>query len=482
VEQIFDIERVPPHDLEAEMAVLGSILLDPESDHLSAVARILDNDALYSRRHQLIYGAMIACRERGDPPDPLLVAEELARASQLDDVGGRDYLIELAETVVTPAHVTHYARLVAQKAVSRRLLPEVEDLRQAVGSNGRDPRDLLREAAERFRGLVEDYATIDVLPEPQTAEQIIASEEVETPWLAEGFLPARSVTMIVGKPKVGKSTLVYHLLACLERGVDFLGRPTEATRALVLAEESVSTIKEKVERFGIRHAAFYTRAELGLHLPWSELIEAARRKAKEIGATLLVIDPLATWARLGPDAEKDAGHATVAMTPLLEAAGDGLSVLVIHHAAKGDRTEGDAVRGSSAFLANVDALLELRRSNPKDVADPKRKITTLGRLAGLGTDLVVELAGPGFAVVGSVRDAVVREFHDRVVETMQGAPPEGLTRPEIKKLTKGRGEYVEAAITRMFTDGEIVVVSGTGKRGDPNRYQLANLLPEGTGI
>lgn len=421
-----DIERVPPHDLEAEMAVLGSILLDPEGNYLPAVLRVLDNDALYSRRHQLIYGAMIACGERGDPPEALLVAEELARAGQLDDAGGREYLIELTETVVTPAHAAHYGRLVAQKAVARRLIQELEEARQAAWANGQDPRDLLRKITDRFAGLVEECATVDILPEPQTAEQILASEEVLTPWLAEGFVPARSVTMVVGKPKVGKSTLVYHLLACLERGASFLGKPTTATKALVLAEESLPTIKEKVQRFGIRKAAFYTRAELGLHLPWSELIEAARRKAKEIGATLLVVDPLATWARLGPDAEKDAGHATAAMLTLLEAAGDGLSVLVIHHASKGGRAEGDAVRGSSAFLANVDALLELRRSHPKDVADPKRKITTLGRLEGLGTDLVVELAGPSFAVVGSVRDAAIQDFRERVVETMHSAPPEAL--------------------------------------------------------
>ena len=103
-------------------------------------------------------------------------------------------------------------------------------------------------------------------------------------------------------------------------------------------------------------------------------------------------------------------------------------------------------------------------------------------MEGLGADLVVELAGPGFAVVGSVRDAAIKDFRERVVETMRSAPPEGLTRPEIKKLTTGRGEYVEAAVTRLFNDGEIVVVSGTGKRGDPNRYQLAILLPEGKGI
>jgi replicative DNA helicase len=110
----------PPQNIEAEQAVLGSILLN--RDAIIAVAAWLRPDYFYLQRHAQIYAAMLACYNRRVPPDTRTVADELRRNSQLDLVGGIVYLGQIIDSVPTSYHVEYYARIVERTALLRKLI------------------------------------------------------------------------------------------------------------------------------------------------------------------------------------------------------------------------------------------------------------------------------------------------------------------------------------------------------------------------
>jgi replicative DNA helicase len=112
---------IPPHSLEAEQSVLGSILLD--SDVMDEVEGLLPSpEAFYAEAHRKIYAAMQALRSQGRPVDLVTLSEELSRRGQLEEVGGTAYLLQLSEATPTAAYAEHYARIVAEKWTLRRLI------------------------------------------------------------------------------------------------------------------------------------------------------------------------------------------------------------------------------------------------------------------------------------------------------------------------------------------------------------------------
>jgi len=128
----------------------------------------------------------------------------------------------------------------------------------------------------------------------RTPDQLLAYTPSDTPWLWRGFLAKQTVTLLAGRPKVGKSTLTFALLAALERGEPFLGQATIPTKAVVLTEERAATLAAKLRKYPLTSCEFLLRDEC--RLPWPLVVEAAVQRAKETGAELLVVDTVAAWA------------------------------------------------------------------------------------------------------------------------------------------------------------------------------------------
>lgn len=111
---------LPPHSLEAEQAVLGALLFDPESMH--RIIEILEADDFYRGPHHMIYQAMVDLYEKTEPIDIITVSEMLNDHDQLDAAGGRPYLMDLTMNVATSANITHYANIIKQKSILRRII------------------------------------------------------------------------------------------------------------------------------------------------------------------------------------------------------------------------------------------------------------------------------------------------------------------------------------------------------------------------
>ena len=123
IERLFSdgpVERLPPHNVEAEEALLGSVLLD--RDVVSRVASLLQPRDFYRERNGLVYQAMLDLYDRHEPVDYLTLTSELDRRGQIEEAGGPIFLAGLLGVVPTPVHAEHYAQIVADSAFMRRLI------------------------------------------------------------------------------------------------------------------------------------------------------------------------------------------------------------------------------------------------------------------------------------------------------------------------------------------------------------------------
>ena len=111
---------VPPQNLEAEEAVLGSILL--EQDSIISVMEFLVPDDFYRVAHQLIFAAMIELNQNSEAIDPITVSEKLRQKNQIENVGGEAGLKELLDKVPTAANVEFYTQIVLEKSTRRKLI------------------------------------------------------------------------------------------------------------------------------------------------------------------------------------------------------------------------------------------------------------------------------------------------------------------------------------------------------------------------
>src|SRR2546429_3745334 len=112
--------RVPPHDLDAEMSIIGSILLDPLS--IAKVLQFLHPEDFYRENNGQIYRAALDLFAAGEPIDNVTLAAQLQQMGLLDRVGGRAQLASMQSAVPTAANIEYYGRIVKEKAYKRRLI------------------------------------------------------------------------------------------------------------------------------------------------------------------------------------------------------------------------------------------------------------------------------------------------------------------------------------------------------------------------
>lgn len=112
--------KIPPQNLEAEMALLGSIMLKPEG--LYEVVDMIKPDTFYSEKHRIIFETMLELLNKRTPIDLLSVSNRLKEKAWLDQIGGNSYLTELVNVVPTSSNLKHYAEIVEKKYMMRRLI------------------------------------------------------------------------------------------------------------------------------------------------------------------------------------------------------------------------------------------------------------------------------------------------------------------------------------------------------------------------
>lgn len=135
--------RVPPHNLEAEVAVLGSVLIDPSV--INDVMEVISHEDFYLKKHQYIFQAMEILYDEGKPIDVVAVCDKLKSMGKLEEVGGEIEVAKLADAVPSSAHAVYYAEIVKEKAILRRLIEVSRKISENAYMEG-DVDELLDEA------------------------------------------------------------------------------------------------------------------------------------------------------------------------------------------------------------------------------------------------------------------------------------------------------------------------------------------------
>ena len=155
---------VPPHNYEAEAAVLGSILIDKEA--ILRVADLVTADDFYRESHSAIFDAMLALYAKSEPIDLISLSDRLNDAGALEKIGGQTYLAQLAEAVPTASHVFHYAKIVQRDATLRRLIGASQEIaRMGFDGGGEgDVESLLDQAEQRLFGVSQKHLKQNFVP------------------------------------------------------------------------------------------------------------------------------------------------------------------------------------------------------------------------------------------------------------------------------------------------------------------------------
>ena len=216
---------VPPHDLDAERAVIGAMLVSETA--VSVVGEALAAEDFYSETHRVLYGAMMRLYAKGEPIDQLTLSDELRSVGEFDRIGGRQYVFRLVESVPTAANAARYAEIVRGKALLRAVIDAGDRIQQEAFSEPEDVTQAL-DAAEQLiygvsnRQLKEHLAPISELA-PSTLEMIqrLYEQEGEVTGVESGFEDLDRMTtgfhksdlvILAARPAMGKTALALNAI------------------------------------------------------------------------------------------------------------------------------------------------------------------------------------------------------------------------------------------------------------------------------
>ena len=216
--------KVPPQNLDAEMSLLGAVLIDEEV--LADVSEHVKAKDFYDKRHAVIFDAMMRLYEKNKPVDLLTLTDELKRKKELDGVGGSAYLTELTNYVPTAAHAESYAEIVAQKAVRRRLIKASGDISELGYNEETSTQELLQQAeAELFsvsdQSLKQDLTSLEsILTDSFDRLEELHRNKGALRGIRTGYRDLDNMTaglqrsdliILAARPAMGKTTLVTNL-------------------------------------------------------------------------------------------------------------------------------------------------------------------------------------------------------------------------------------------------------------------------------
>lgn len=216
--------KVPPQNVDAEMSLLGAVLIDEEV--LADVTEHVKPKDFYDKRHAVIYDGMMRLFEKNKPVDLLTLTDELKRKKELDEVGGSAYLTELTNYVPTAAHAESYAEIVAQKAVRRRLIKASGEISELGYDEQTTTQELLQQAeAELFavsdQSLKQDLTSLEsILTDSFDRLEELHRNKGALRGVRTGYRDLDNMTaglqrsdliILAARPAMGKTTLVTNL-------------------------------------------------------------------------------------------------------------------------------------------------------------------------------------------------------------------------------------------------------------------------------
>lgn len=245
-------DSLPPQNIEAEQAVLGAVFLSP--DALADAMEFVEAKDFYRRAHQLLFQAMIDLNDDGEAIDVLTVNNRLEMNNQLDDVGGVAYIAELASSVPTAANVGYYAKLVAEKAVLRRVIATATNIITQAKEQDEPVADILESAERQIMEVAENrtqsgFKEISkVLTDSLDEIDKLSQQDEDITGLATGYkdfdhmtagLQPDNLIILAARPAVGKTAFALNI-------AQNIGTSTDKTIALFSLEMSAESLVNRM--------------------------------------------------------------------------------------------------------------------------------------------------------------------------------------------------------------------------------------------
>jgi replicative DNA helicase len=317
------IDRLPPQNPDAEEAVLGSLLMDPEA--VGKVAAFLKPDDFYRERNASIYAAMLAIYDRREPVDFMTVTDELTRQGRYEEMGGLAYLSHLVGVVPTAVHVEYYARIVERTSVKRRLISAAGKIAAVAYDDSLDLDTTLEKAEQLLFGVAQRRVTRDfehigsILGEYLEQMEARAADATGGRGVPTGFIELEKLTgglqrsdliILAARPSMGKSSWALNMVqnAALKHHATCAVFSLEMSKQqlahrLLCSESGVDATKLRLGMINESdqrklHRAFELLSEAPIYIddtpsiPITELRSKSRRLAAEVGIDLVVVDYL----------------------------------------------------------------------------------------------------------------------------------------------------------------------------------------------
>ena len=290
--------------------------------------------------------------------------------------------------------------------------------------------------------------------------ELLAEPEEKQSWLWDQTLATSSISILVSRPKVGKSTLARSIAGAVATGGQLLGREVAQGTILYLqfsAEGKRSELKQSLERAG---AALDDRIWIYTGPTVESPIEALEEALARHRPSLVVIDTMIRWVPVN-DANDYSEMSRVTESIATMARLSGSHIMMLHHASKQDRDAGDAVLGSTAIFGAVDTLLAMRSR------EGRRTLESRQRYGNDMEETVLALAlGTGLLMAaGSLEEVEQRDVREAIMAHAQ----DGMSRQQIVDGVEGKAVLISKALRQLVTLGHLERL-GAGTRSDPTVY------------
>ena len=219
-----ELGKVPPHDLEAEQAIIGSMLTDKD-DVISAI-EVLREEDFYREDNKAIYEAIFNLYNRAEPVDIITVKSELESMGKFEQVGGLEYLAELPEKVPTTANAMKYIKIVEEKSTLRRLIKTANEIIDLGYDQTEDVEDIMEGAEKKIFNIMQEknqkgYSPLkDVLVESFTQLEELYNKKQHITGVPTGFaeldyktagLHGSELILIAARPAMGKTAFALNI-------------------------------------------------------------------------------------------------------------------------------------------------------------------------------------------------------------------------------------------------------------------------------
>jgi replicative DNA helicase len=407
------LDRQPPRSIEAERAVIGSLLLLPEA--CDEVALLVRAEDFYDDAHRAIFSHMLALHEEGRQIDPVLLAQRLKDAGKYEIVGGAAYLLELSHEVATAAHAEYYAEIVRDKAVLRSLIHVSTDIIHDAYEPSNDAREMLSRAEERVFRILDSRqdsqvrSIKDILFDSLTRIDQRQNNDNKCLGIETGFIDYDDLTgglhnselvILAARPSMGKTALALNIaehIAIDKRGPQ---KPTlfvslemsalELCDRLLCSRAMVDSHRVRSGRFSAEdsRALIQTAADINKSPIFvddspsrnmTEIAATARRLKRRENLALVVVDYLQL---IEPDNSKDPRQEQVArIARRLKGLARELSIPVLclaqlnrqAESIGGHRPQLSHLRESGAIEQDADVVMFIHREEVYAKDDDERR-------------------------------------------------------------------------------------------------------------